>query len=125
ASGSRPAIHPIRHPARHLRDLVFAGGRSAQGSPVSVPIAPVHPLRDASARRGVHLSRGSSLMMEASWVLPTQKVVPCGRFCTKVRRRLVKRGRRYCTKSPVVGVSLKKRASHSPPLHTSTRGRRA
>src|SRR5262249_51397662 len=51
--------------------------------------------------RNVH-SSGSSLMIDAPWLLPTQKVTGVVELSTKTRRMLVSRGSRYSTDAPIL-----------------------
>src|SRR5262249_58257482 len=63
-------------------------------------------------------SSGSSLTIDAPWLLPTQKVTGVVRLSTKTRRTLVARGRVYSMKRPVAGSSRRMRSLYSPPLQT-------
>src|SRR5882672_10915934 len=61
-------------------------------------------------------SSGSSLTIEAPWLLPTQQVTGVVELSTKTRRTLVGRGSRYSTDAPVRGSILRMRSLDIDPL---------
>src|SRR4051794_11149324 len=64
-------------------------------------------------------SSGSSLTIDAPWLLPTQKVTGVVWLSTNTRRTLVERGRRYSTVAPLAGSRRRIRSLYSPPDQTS------
>src|SRR5262249_60748832 len=66
----------------------------------------------------VGASSGSSLTIEAPWLLPTQNVTGFVRLSTNTRRSLVARGSTYSVKWPLDGSKRRMRSVYSPPLHT-------
>src|ERR1051326_5989735 len=59
-------------------------------------------------------SNGSSLTIDAAWLLPTQKVTGVVELSTNTRRTFVNLGRRYSTISPVSGLRRSTRSLNSP-----------
>src|SRR5262249_58672471 len=80
---------------------------------------PDAPLAGHDARRSLYQFSGSSLMIEAPWLLPTQKVTGVVVLSTNTRRMLVERGSRYSTNWPVLGSSRETRSFIIDPVHTS------
>src|SRR5258706_15739260 len=64
-------------------------------------------------------SSGSSLTIEAPWLLPTQKVTGVVVLSTNTRRMLVERGSRYSTNCPDLGSSRRMRSVDIEPVHAS------
>src|SRR5581483_7069888 len=64
-------------------------------------------------------SSGSSLTIEAPWLLPTQKLTGVVRLSTNTRRILVERGSRYSTNPPVLGSSRSTRSLTIEPVQAS------
>src|SRR5215472_11862087 len=62
---------------------------------------------------------GSSLTMEAPWLLPTQKLTGVVVLSTKTRRMLVSLGRKYSTVWLVLGSSRTTRSVVMPPVQIS------
>src|SRR5207247_2486649 len=76
-----------------------------------------HPRNPCNPR--LNYSSGSSLMIDAPWLLPTQNVTGVVELSTKTRRTFVSRGRRYSTNSPVLGLRRSTRSLNSPPDQAS------
>src|SRR6059058_5549285 len=64
-------------------------------------------------------SSGSSLTIDAPWLLPTQNVTGVVRLSTNTRRTFVDRGSRYSTNSPLFGFRRRMRSVYSPPDQAS------
>src|SRR5713226_6476082 len=62
---------------------------------------------------------GSSRVIDAPWLLPTQNVTGVVRLSTNTLRTFVGVGRRYSTNRPLFGSSRSMRSLYSPPVHTS------
>src|SRR5437660_258705 len=62
---------------------------------------------------------GSSLMIDALSLLPTQKVTGVVELSTNTRRMFVCRGRRYSVNRPLFGSIRITRSASIPALHTS------
>src|SRR5262245_21712450 len=89
--------------------------------PATVPALHEGNETERRDRDGARLrqSIGSTLTIEAPWLLPTQKVTGLVELSTNTRRILVVFGNRYSTNSPVLGSSRDTRSLSIEPVQAS------